>query len=279
MHFEPSVTCALSGCRCAGGRCSSERGQKEIPHRLYEGRGGGGGGGHSPHRKPALQTGWSAFPFLCSFKTLLKAAGALNFILGLRLEILRSFQCLVLISAIEKSRYIATHLCQLKFYQMCLHFCNCSMIHWGKHVDRVRDWIKCSICPSSSTNKFSITNKTSNGVLIKFVAPGSTPEPSNSFCVSICCEMFQEVCSQCIMSMTSTGFIWVTRGPGGNMWPRRLVVFTCKGLLPPSESGSRLWMPRALGAPAPAEWNNRVKKKNSEEGGKRGGERESNDRG
>lgn len=57
------------------------------------------------------------------------------------------------------------------------------------------------------------------------------------------------------------------------MWPRRLVVFTCKGLLPPSESGSRLWMPRALGAPAPAEWNNRVKKKNSEERGK-GGVRE-----
>lgn len=53
------------------------------------------------------------------------------------------------------------------------------------------------------------------------------------------------------------------------MWPRRLVVFTCTGLLPPSESGSRLWMPRALGAPAPAEWNNRVKK-NREEGGKEG---------
>ncbi|KAG7334056.1 hypothetical protein KOW79_002463 [Hemibagrus wyckioides] len=29
--------------RCAGGRCSSERGEKELPHRLYEGRGGGGG--------------------------------------------------------------------------------------------------------------------------------------------------------------------------------------------------------------------------------------------
>lgn len=58
------------------------------------------------------------------------------------------------------------------------------------------------------------------------------------------------------------------------MWPRRLVVFTCEGLLPPSKSGSRLWMPRALGVPAPAEWNNRVKKKNREEGGERGGEGE-----
>lgn len=63
------------------------------------------------------------------------------------------------------------------------------------------------------------------------------------------------------------------------MWPKRLVVFTCKRLLPPSESGSRLWMPQALGAPAPAEWNNRVKKKKQGGKGKRGGESESNDRG
>lgn len=80
------------------------------------------------------------------------------------------------------------------------------------------DWIKCSICPRSSTNKFSNTNKTSSGVLIKFVAPGMTLEPSNGFqpfvfgalFCSICYEMFQEVCAQCIMSMTSTGFVRVT---------------------------------------------------------------------
>ncbi|KAF5910190.1 Serine/threonine-protein phosphatase 1 regulatory subunit 10 [Clarias magur] len=42
--------------RCAGGRCSSEQGEKELPHRLYEGK-GGGRGGHTPHRKPALRTG------------------------------------------------------------------------------------------------------------------------------------------------------------------------------------------------------------------------------
>lgn len=148
------------------------------------GEGEGEGGTHHTASLHCKQVG-VPFHFYVALKHCWRQRGALNFILGLRLEILRSFQCLVLISTIEKSRCIATHLCQLKFYQMCLHFCNCSMIHWGKHVDRVRDWIKCSICPSSSTNKFSITNKTSNGVLIKFVAPGSTPEPSNSFCV--CC--------------------------------------------------------------------------------------------
>lgn len=152
-------------------------------------------------------------------------------------------------------------------------------------MDQVLDWIKCSICLSSSTNKFSNTNETSNGALMKFVAPDSRIFKQvfffffffftfgAVFC-SICCEMFQEVCPQCIMSMTSTGFIRVTQGPGGNMWPRSLVVFTCKGLLPPSESGSLLWMPWAFGAPAPADWNNRVKKKKKREEGRKEGARE-----
>lgn len=67
----------VAGALEAGVAPSGDR--RRFPTDSMKGGEGEGEGGHSPHRKPALRTGWSAFPFLCSFKTLLKAAGGVKF--------------------------------------------------------------------------------------------------------------------------------------------------------------------------------------------------------